>query len=59
MQVPINFNAMQALRIIGYDIKNDTNAIQSFKLHFVQHDSTKLITDTDKKILIDLEKKYQ
>jgi N-acetylmuramoyl-L-alanine amidase len=59
VQIPINFNAMQALRIIGYDIKNDTNAIQSFKLHFVQHDSTKLITDADKKILIDLEKKYQ
>jgi len=54
-----DFNAMQALRVIGYDIRNDTNAIQSFKLHFVQNDSTKLITDADKKILIDLEKKYQ
>src|SRR5687768_2550568 len=59
LEIPINFNPMQALRIIGYDIKNDTNAIQSFKLHFVQNDSTKLITDADKKILIDLEKKYQ
>jgi N-acetylmuramoyl-L-alanine amidase len=59
VQIPVNFNAMQALRIIGYDIKNDTNAIQSFKLHFVQNDSTKLITDADKKILMDLEKKYQ
>ena len=59
VQVPVDFNAMQALRIVGYDIKNDTNAIQSFKLHFVQHDSTKIITETDKKILIDLVKKYQ
>ena len=27
----LDFNAMQALRVIGYDIKIDTNAIQSFK----------------------------
>jgi N-acetylmuramoyl-L-alanine amidase len=59
VQVPPDFNAMQALRVIGYDIKIDTNAIQSFKLHFVQNDSSKLIRDTDKKILIDLVKKYQ
>lgn len=59
VQVDSSFNAMQALRIIGYDIKKDTNAIQSFKLHFVQNDSTKVITDADKKILTDLLKKYQ
>jgi N-acetylmuramoyl-L-alanine amidase len=59
VQVDSSFNAMQALRIVGYDIKNDTNAIQSFKLHFVQNDSTKVITDADKKILADLVKKYQ
>ncbi len=59
VQVDSSFNAMQALRIIGYDIKKDTNAIQSFKLHFVQNDSTKVITDADKKILADLLKKYQ
>jgi len=59
VQVPVDFNAMQALRIVGYDIKNDTNAIQSFKLHFVQNDSTKLITEGDKKILADLIRKYQ
>jgi N-acetylmuramoyl-L-alanine amidase len=59
VQVPGDFNTMQALRVIGYDIKVDSNAIQSFKLHFVQNDSSKVITDTDKKILIDLVKKYQ
>lgn len=59
VQVDTTFNAMQALRIIGYDIKNEQNAIQSFKLHFVQHDSTRIITETDKKILADLVKKYQ
>lgn len=59
VKVPSDFNAMQALRIIGYDIKNPGNAIQSFKLHFVQNDSTKVINEEDKKILFDLQKKYQ
>lgn len=59
VQVPSDFNAMNALRIIGYDIKNPESAIQSFKLHFVQQDSTKLINEEDKKILVDLVKKYQ
>jgi N-acetylmuramoyl-L-alanine amidase len=56
---PADFNAMQALRIVGYDIKNPGNAIQSFKIHFVQQDTTKVITEEDRKILFDLEKKYQ
>lgn len=57
--VPEYFNEMQALRIIGYDIKKPENAIQSFKIHFVSWDTTKVITDADRKILFDLEKKYQ
>jgi N-acetylmuramoyl-L-alanine amidase len=59
VQVPANFDDMQALRIIGYDIIKPEAAIQSFKLHFVQTDSTKTINDDDRKILFDLEKKYQ
>jgi N-acetylmuramoyl-L-alanine amidase len=57
--IPVGFNEMNALRIIGYDIKNPDNAIQSFKIHFTPSDSTKMINDDDKKILFDLEKKYQ
>jgi N-acetylmuramoyl-L-alanine amidase len=59
VQTPDNFDALQALRIIGYDIVKPDAAIQSFKLHFVQNDSTKTINDEDKKILFELEKKYQ
>jgi N-acetylmuramoyl-L-alanine amidase len=59
VSVPDGFNEMQALRIVGYDIKNPANAIQSFKIHFVPTDSTKTINEADKKILFDLEKKYQ
>jgi N-acetylmuramoyl-L-alanine amidase len=57
--VPDGFNEMQALRIIGYDIKNPLTAIQSFKIHFVPADSTTAINDADRKILFDLERKYQ
>jgi len=59
VQPPPDFNSMQALRVIGYDIKNPEAAIQSFKLHFVQNDSTKVINEDDKKILVDLVRKYQ
>ena len=59
IQVPLNFDAVQALRIIGYDIIRPDAAVQSFKLHFVQADSTKMINDDDRKIIFDLEKKYQ
>ncbi len=57
--IPEHFNEMQALRIIGYDIKNPANAIQSFKLHFVPSDTTKTINQADIKILAELQKKYQ
>lgn len=55
--VPADFNALQALRIIGYDIKKPEAAIQSFKIHFVQQDTINVITDADKKILFDLMRK--
>jgi N-acetylmuramoyl-L-alanine amidase len=59
VKVPAEFNHMQALRIVGYDLKNEKNAIQSFKLHFVQNDTTKTINEEDRKILFELVKKYQ
>jgi N-acetylmuramoyl-L-alanine amidase len=47
------------LRIIGYDIKKPEAAIQSFKIHFVPEDSSKTINEGEKKILMDLARKYQ
>lgn len=58
-KVPASFEPLQALRIIGYDIKNEKNAIQSYKIHFVPTDTSKIINEADKKILFDLMKKYQ
>jgi N-acetylmuramoyl-L-alanine amidase len=59
IEVPANFDTLQALRIIGYDLKNPQAAVQSFKLHFVQGDSSRILTDPDKKILYDLSQLYQ
>jgi len=59
VKVPDQFNALQALRIVGYDVKDSLSAIYSFKLHFVQTDSSNVITEDDRKILADLVKKYQ
>lgn len=55
--VPTNFNHIQALRIIGYDVKDTTAAIRSFKRHFLQ-DTTKTLNDLDRSVLYNLQKKY-
>lgn len=58
VKLPENFNALQALRIIGYDTRDSIAAVKAFKIHFVQQDSLAVITDADKKIIYDLYKKY-
>jgi len=59
IEVPPDFNSLQALRLIGYNIQKPDAAVSSFKLHFVPADSTTLITEEEKKILISLQKKYE
>jgi N-acetylmuramoyl-L-alanine amidase len=58
VKLPENFNAMQSLRIIGYDTKDSVAAIRAFKLHFVQQDVEVKLTDADRKIIYDLYRKY-
>ncbi|WP_235921234.1 N-acetylmuramoyl-L-alanine amidase [Foetidibacter luteolus] len=58
VQVPENFNHLQALRIIGYDIKDTSAAIQAFKRHWMQ-DTTRQMYEADRKILFSLFTKYQ
>lgn len=53
--VPDSFNTFKALRIVGYDIRDSIAAIKAFKTHFLQ-DTSCIITDADKKILLELEK---
>ena len=56
--VPENFNHIQALRIIGYDIKDSSAAIRAFRRHFIQ-DTVPGLKEGDKKILYLLSKKYE
>ncbi len=58
VQVPANFNYLEAIRIVGYDIKDTTAAIVGFKRHFLQ-DTTKRMTPAAEKVLYSLYKKYQ
>src|SRR4051812_3529412 len=57
--VPDNFNSLQALRIIGYDIHDSIAAIQTFKRKYEQLDKNRQLDEADKKILFMLYKKYE
>ncbi|UKJ08026.1 N-acetylmuramoyl-L-alanine amidase [Solitalea lacus] len=57
--VPCNFNAQEALRIIGYDTRDLNAAIIAFKRHFIQTDLSPALTDSTKMILNNLYKQYQ
>ncbi|MBP7555076.1 MAG: N-acetylmuramoyl-L-alanine amidase [Chitinophagaceae bacterium] len=59
VQVPVGFDPMQALRIIGYNIKQPAAPIQSFKLHFFPADSSAQLGEAEKKILVSLQQRYQ
>ncbi|WP_113651485.1 N-acetylmuramoyl-L-alanine amidase [Pedobacter namyangjuensis] len=56
---PKDFDTTVALRIMGYNVaKNLDYAIEAFKIHFVQTDISRKLTETDKLILYNLYKKY-
>ena len=55
---PLTFDTTEALRIIGYDVKDINIAISSFKLHFIQTDLSPELTEQDKNVLYNLYKKY-
>jgi N-acetylmuramoyl-L-alanine amidase len=56
--VPSGFNHIQALRIVGYDVTDTAAAIGAFKRHFLQDSTNKRLTDIDKSVLYNLQKKY-
>ncbi|MEC5147123.1 N-acetylmuramoyl-L-alanine amidase [Chitinophaga sp. 180180018-2] len=57
--VPTSFSPLLALRIIGYDIKDSTAAMQAFKRHFMPADSLPGLSDAGRKILFNLQQQYQ
>jgi N-acetylmuramoyl-L-alanine amidase len=59
LQVPQDFNHLQALRIIGYDIKDSVAAIRTFKRKYLQEDKSGDLTEADRKVLFALYRKYE
>jgi N-acetylmuramoyl-L-alanine amidase len=55
--VPEGFQANQALRIIGYDMRDTTAAQVAFKRHFLQ-DTTRGLNERAREILFNLQQKY-
>lgn len=58
ISLPVNFNHLQALRIIGYDIKDSAAAILAFKRHWLQ-DTLPGLDTARYKVLLQVMKKYE
>ena len=56
--LPVGFNQLQALRIVGFDTKDTNAAIVGFKRHWLQ-DTTRGLNTEQLKVLYQLSKKYQ
>jgi N-acetylmuramoyl-L-alanine amidase len=52
--LPAYFNAVQALRLVGYDVRDTSAAIRAFKLHFIQTNTYPSLTEGEMKVLFDL-----
>lgn len=55
---PDNFNAVDALRIIGYDTRNLPAAIAAFKRRYIQNDLSPTLTLYDESVLYNLYLKH-
>lgn len=58
MPAPANFNPMDALKLIGYDMSRPETVIRVFKQKFIKNDRTGVLTDYDKMVLFDLYRKF-
>ena len=56
--LPANFNHLQALRIIGYDVKDSTAAIIAFKRHWLR-DTLPGLDSSRYKVLLQVMKQYE
>lgn len=59
VSLPKNFNPMQALRIVGYDIKDSAAVIQTFRRKYLQQQGGGALSEGDKKVLYTLYRKFE
>lgn len=56
--VPDNFNHLQALRIIGYDVRDSSATIGAFNRKYLQQVGLKTLDESGRKVLFTLYQKY-
>lgn len=56
--LPPNFNSVQALRLIGYDVRDSTAAIRTFKQKYLRQPKSNTFAPNDLKILYLVMKSY-
>jgi N-acetylmuramoyl-L-alanine amidase len=52
------FNPMDALRIIGYDVRDSVAVVQAFRRKFLQQEGTGALAEADRKVLYTLYRRY-
>ncbi|WP_031301849.1 N-acetylmuramoyl-L-alanine amidase [Sphingobacterium paucimobilis] len=58
MMPPANFNPIDALKIMGYDMRNQEGAIRAFKRKYIVKEVNGVLTAQDQAVLYDLYRKY-
>lgn len=58
MKPPSNFNPIDALKIMGYDMRNPEAAIEAFKRKYIVKEVNKKLNEYDIRVLYDLYRKY-
>ena len=58
VEPPANFNPIDALKIMGYDMSNQDSAIRAFKRKYIRTEVNGILKPHDKAVLYDLYKKY-
>jgi N-acetylmuramoyl-L-alanine amidase len=53
-QVPIDFNSVFALKMIGYNLADTTAVISTFKRKFIKDETNKTLTNSDLKVLYEV-----
>jgi N-acetylmuramoyl-L-alanine amidase len=59
VKVPAGFNDFQALRLIGYNIKDSMAAVTAFRRHWMQDSTYHVFDSASEKILYNLSLRYQ
>ena len=56
--LPVEFNTLYALKIIGYDVKDLPAVYRAFRMHFLGYNIAGELTEPEKKVLYMLMQKY-